>query len=241
MGRTAPDGNSATDRTELTAGEVAEYLSRHATFLNEHPELLELLTPPAARSGKGVVNMQTFVIERLQGTVRGLRADQGELVAANRDNRTSASRVHAAVLSLYEPGAMNDLVELIKTDLPTILEVDIASLCVESADAPIGPLPASGGVAVVEPGTVEGMIGLGRDVALVADVDTIGVVFGGAASLVKSSALIRLAVAGPARPALLGLGSREASRFEAGQGTELLAFLGQAMGRRLREWLDTAV
>ena len=136
---------------------------------------------------------------------------------------------------------MDDLAELIKTDLPTILEVDIASLCVESVDTPIGPLPASGGVAVVEFGAIEGIIGLGRDVALVADADTIGVVFGGGASLVRSSALIRLTVAGPARPALLGLGSRDASRFEAGQGTELLAFLGQAMGRHLREWLDTSI
>lgn len=239
MARTASDEDL--ERLEPTASEVRAYLSRHPDFLTDFPELVELLTPPAARSGKGVVDMQSFLIGRLQNTVQELRDNQNELVAATRDNRTSISRLHAAVLALYEPGAMNDLVELIKTDLPTILEVDLASLCVESAESPSGGLPASGGVVAVDSGVVEATIGVGRDVALVSDADAINTVFPGNATLVKSSALIRLRVAGPARPALLGLGSRDAGRFEAGQSTELLAFLGQAMGRRLREWLDTSI
>lgn len=239
MARTASDEDL--ERPEPTASEVRAYLSRHPDFLLDFPELVERMTPPAARSGKGVVDMQSFLIGRLQDTVQELRSDQSKLVAATRDNRTSISRLHAAVLALYEPGAMNDLVELIKTDLPTILEVDLASLCVESTKSPLAGLPASGGVVVVESGVVEGLIGVGRDVALVTDTETVNTVFPGNATLVKSSALIRLRVAGPVHPALLGLGSRDASRFEQGQSTELLAFLGQAMGRRLREWLDTSI
>ena len=220
---------------------IADYLSKHPSFLKDHPELLDNLIPPSAQTGKGVLDMQVFVIGRLQDSIRSLRAEQVELLASHRDHRSTASRVHAAVLALYEPGAMNDLVELIKTDLPTILEADIASLCVEFDDSLLGPLPASGGVSVVEQGLVESLIGIGRDVALEVSADAMDVVFGSASSLVKSAALIRLAVGGPTRPAMLGLGSRDFTRFQKGQCTELYAFLGQAMGRRLREWLDTTI
>ena len=241
MGKTATDNDLTHDGAEASAREISSYLRRHPGFLTDHPELVEVLSPPPGRGGRDVVDMRSFMIQRLQQTVKELRSDHGELVAATRLNRSSVARIHAAVLALYEPGVMNDLVELIKTDLPTILEIDIVAICVEATDHHTGPLPPSGGIAVVEPGTVEGMIGLGREVALLDGAGRDGIVFGGAATLVKSCALIRLQVAGPSRPALLALGSRDEKRFESGQSTELLAFLGQALGRRLREWLDTTI
>jgi uncharacterized protein YigA (DUF484 family) len=239
MGKTATENDLTYDAGKAQAREIESYLRRHPGFLTDHPELVEVLNPPPGRAGRDVVDMQLFMIQRLQKTVNELRSDQGDLLAATRLNRSNVARIHAAVLALYGPGAMNDLVELIKTDLPNILEVDVVAICVEAADHHTGPLPASGGVAVVEPGTVEGLLGLGREVALLDGPDRNRVMFGGAATLVKSCALVRLQVAGPSRPALLALGSRDEARFEPGQSTELLAFLGQALGRRLREWLDT--
>ena len=229
------------DRAELSAAEVAEYLAGHPAFLNDHSELLEVLVPPAERNGRRVLDMQRFLIERLQQRIAALKSDQAELVAASRSNRFGMSRVHAAVLALYEPGAFDDLVELVATDLPALLEADVATLCVESASNRAGPLPSAPGVCVLSPGTVDAMLGPGRDVNLSSGGDPDRVVFGGAATLVKSSAFLRLPVGRPGRPALLALGSREPARFRHGQGTELLGFLAQALGRRMREWLDRSV
>ena len=235
------DRTDPLDRAELSAAEVAEYLAEHPGFLNDHSELLEVLIPPAERNGRRVLDMQRFLIERLQRRVADLRDDHAELIAASRSNRFGLSRVHAAVLALYEPGAFDDLVELVTTDLPALLEVDVVTLCVESASDRAGPLPSAPGVCVLAPGTVDVMLGPGREVELFAGAGSDGAIFGGAATLVKSSALLRLPVGRPGRPALLALGSRNPDRFRNGQGTELLGFLAQALGRRMREWLDRSI
>ena len=46
-----------------TATQVVAYLKRHPDFFAEHPEILDLLTPPAARGGTGVVDMQQFMLK----------------------------------------------------------------------------------------------------------------------------------------------------------------------------------
>jgi len=78
----------------------------------------------------------------------------------------------------------------------------------------------------------------GRDMLLRPRVRGARTIFGSAASLVRSDALLRLKIS-PAAPAgLLALGSRKENRFHPGQGTELLGFLARALERSIRAWLD---
>ncbi|HZD25231.1 MAG TPA: DUF484 family protein, partial [Alphaproteobacteria bacterium] len=63
-------------------------------------------------------------------------------------------------------------------------------------------------------------------------------VFGPAAGLVRSMALVRLSTSPRSPVGLMALGSRDAAKFQSGQGTELLAFLGRFLERLLRAWLD---
>ncbi len=233
-----PDNAVPARRTELSDADVAEYLALHPSFLDERPELLEILTPPADRKGNNVLDMQRFMVERMQNTISQMKARQGEIVAATRSNLSSLTRVHAAVLALYEPSTFHQLIDVITTEVAEILEVDVIVLCVESAEKEPGKLSSTSGVMVIEPGTVDNLIGRGQDALLRDEVGPEDIVFGGASTLVQSDALLRLSIGQKVPPALLAMGSRSESRFTPAQGTELLVFLAQATSQRLREWLD---
>lgn len=239
--RSRPAGRDPGQPPEVPAqSEVAAFLARHPDFLNDRPELLEALTPPAARRGRRVLDMQYFMVARLQRTVREMKEREADLVTATRSGRSQASRVHAAVLALCEPHALDNLMEIISNDLPTLLETDVVVIGVEAAEGQRrGALHSTPGVYLLGDGAVDRLL-QGKDALLGAAYDTESTLFGGAATLVKSTALLRLRLGRPGKPALLALGSRDATRFQPGQGTEMLTFLAEALGRRMREWLDWA-
>jgi uncharacterized protein YigA (DUF484 family) len=60
--------------------------------------------------------------------------------------------------------------------------------------------------------------------------------YGPAARLVKSQALLRLTMPGETPDALLAFGSRDPLLFQDGQGTELIGFLADVVERLLRRW-----
>ncbi|MCH7942148.1 MAG: DUF484 family protein, partial [Proteobacteria bacterium] len=93
------------------------------------------------------------------------------------------------------------------------------------------------GVTCLAPGGIDGLLGPGRDLLIVAG-DGDARIFGAGAGLVASAALIRLKLGAAAPPALLALGSRHAERFPTGQGGEALVFLGRVLARCLNRWLD---
>jgi uncharacterized protein YigA (DUF484 family) len=233
-----PDNAVPARRPELSDGDVAEYLSLHPSFLDKRPELLEILTPPADRKGNNVLDMQRFMIQRMQNTIAQIKAREGEIVAATRSNLSSLNQVHAAVLALYEPSTFHQLIDVITTEVAEILEVDVIVLCVESSDKAPSKLSSTSGVMVINPGAVDVLIGRGQDALLRDEMEPEDIVFGGASTLIQSDALLRLNIGQKVPPALLAMGSRSESRFTPAQGTELLVFLAQATSQRLREWLD---
>jgi len=54
-------------------------------------------------------------------------------------------------------------------------------------------------------------------------------IFDSAADLVRSYALVRLNIGSETPPALLALGSRNPTKFNPGQATELLVFLARSL------------
>ena len=123
------------------------------------------------------------------------------------------------------------------TDLSVILDLDAVALGVEQGVDELPPVRLDG-LVQLEPGTVDKLIGRGRTVTLVDRTDGQTALFGAAASLISSQALIRLQVSRKTPPALLALGSRRAKQFHEGQRTELLTFLARALERSIRAWLN---
>lgn len=233
----SPDQASLETPSMLGAGEISAYLRRHPNFLIDHPELLEILIPPSAQSGETVVDMQRFMVERLQREVARLNGAHGELVAASRSNMTTQAQVHAAVLALIEATSFEHMIHTVTADFAEMLDVDVVTLCVEANGGP-PPRITTSNVYVLPQGTLDKLIGAGREILLRGGCTPMPAIYGPAAELVRSEALVRLRFNSHTPVGLLALGSRQGEKFHPGQGTELLQFLARALERSIRAWLD---
>jgi len=220
-----------------SADEVLAYLTRHPGFLADHPELVDQLTPPAHRHGAGVVDMQQFMLQRLQTELARVKGQQRALISTSRSNLTSQTRIHAAVLALVGATSFEQLIQTVTTDLAVLLDVDVVTLCVESDTGPL-PRPPLPGVLLLPPGEVDRLLGAGKEALLEDEVRGDPALFGSGAGLVHSEALLRLSIGSHAPAGILALGSRKPHKFKSGQGTELLCFLAQALEITIFQWLD---
>ena len=116
----------------MTATQVVAYLKRHPDFFAEHPEILDALTPPAARSGPGVVDMQQFMLKRQRDDISKLKGQQKLLIGTTRANLASQTRVHSAVLTLLAANSFEQLIQIVTTDLAMLLDSDVVTIGVES-------------------------------------------------------------------------------------------------------------
>ena len=181
--------------------------------------------------------MQQFMLKRLQDEVHRIRDEQRDLLKATRANIQSQARIHDAALALLGARTFEHLVQTFTTDLSLLLDVDVVMLCVETADGQLPRVDVQG-LSGLPVGSVGDLVGIDRDVVLRDDVVGDPLLFGAGAGLVRSDALIRLAVSGMAPPCLLAMGSRDPQRFHPGQGTELLGFLGKIGSMAIRSWLE---
>ena len=222
---------------EISEEEISSYLRAHPDFLNRHLDLVPVLTPPTYYKGKGLLDLQAFMIERLQDAVGAGGEREDALLAAARSNLVSQSRIHTAVVALLEARGFAELIETVTTDLAAQLHVDVAALCIEAGPGESARASATG-IRVLEEGAVDGILGRGRECLLGTDATDWATLFGAAASLVRTQALVRVRIRGEGPAGLLALGSREPDRFRTGQGTELLVFLGAILGLSIRGWLS---
>ncbi len=214
--------------------DVAAYLRRHPDFLRRHPDLLAVLAPPGRDAG-GVVDLQRVMVERAQRNNSELREALRELLEIGAGNQSGMARVHDAALCVAGLRRFAELAAAVSGAWPGLLGCDGAVLAFETrAEA----LPAAPGLAALAPGRVEALAGEGGarlEGGLAGGPPDL---FGAAAEQAGSMALLRLD-AGPRSPAgLLALSSREAEHFQAGQGTELLAFLARMVSAQLPALID---
>jgi len=220
----------------VSADQVAAYLRHHPEFLADHPDLLDVLTPPARAHGKGVVDLQQVMVERLRRENAELTGLRDDLVATGRSNLAIQSRVHEAILALLRATSFEEFVETITTDLAVILDLDVVTIGVEQNPEGAAWKPVSG-VYCLKAGSIDNLLGRTGNLLLREDVAGDQAIFDAAAGLVRSDALIRLTIGEKTPLALLALGSRQPGTFHAGQGTELLSFLSQVLEVTFRAWL----
>jgi hypothetical protein len=220
-----------------TAADVLAYLAAHPDFLVRHPEAVENLQIPGSHDAKDVVDLRTFVIERLKAKTRQLERTNGEIVTISRANLAGQARVHAAALALLEATTFEALIQAVTTDLAVLLGVDTVVLSVESEGDDTLPGRLVAGVHMMPRGETDRILGPGRDVVLTARMPESRPIFGPAADLVRSEALLRLHPSTHCPTGVLAIGARTEGTFDPGQGTELLAFLGRVVELCIRTWL----
>lgn len=217
--------------------QVAAYLRRRPDFLQAHPDLFDVLALPAEHQGRNVVDLRQAMMGRLQEELQRLRDHRGQLLTNARANQSAQAQTHRAVLAMLEAPNFEHLIHIVTRDLPQILQVDAVTLCVEVNGPDSLGEPATPGVRRLERGAVDALLGEGQDLLLTDSAPETRDVFGAAADLVRSQALVRLQTSRSAPAGLLAVGSRERTRFHAGQGTELLSFLAGTLERLIRAWL----
>lgn len=222
---------------EMTKKLVIQYLQSNPQFLAEHPDLFEVLTPPEQQHGRGVIDFQYYAIDNLRRGMRKMKDRFNGLVTSARENLSVQQQVQRAVISTIGARNLEELLDVLTTDLMTWFDVDIVRLAMESDMAGLYETyyheDNYSGICFVPNGTANAVL-LGEKVRLIGDTQVeppIGfeMVFADCSSLVRSSALVRLDLPTIKRPAILAFGVRHADRFHPHQGGELLGFLGEVM------------
>lgn len=227
--------------SELTDAQVVRFLRENPDFLERYPQLLSVIRAPerqfedADEAGGEVVDLQGAMLSRMRSELAQREEQSSELIDASRANLQSQNRVHAAVIAILSARSLDHMIEILTIDLAGLLNVDAVALCLEGGM--VTPTSAQG-VRVVPVATIDKILDVSRTVSLRENVEGDRRIYGEAAGLVRSEAMLRLSVREDAPCALLAMGSREPDRFHTGQGSELLTFLARILEHSIRTWLD---
>ncbi len=213
---------------------VLTYLKDHPEFLNEHPELLELMHLPGEKTSGTVVDFQSIMLEKLKADKNKVTKVHKELIENARANMSNQTRIHTAILVALEAESFEELVEVVTQDLPVLLDIDTINIVIESSDEI--PFVKNQGIRFVKEGAITRWLSTG-DALLQSDIHGDEELFGAGAGLVRSQALIRLEVSEKTPFGLIAFGSRNPQFFYPDQAVDQAGFLIQVIERLIRIWL----
>jgi uncharacterized protein YigA (DUF484 family) len=213
---------SPTDEAER----AEKHLRANPAFLAERPELYASLEPPRRVHGEVLADHMAAMLDAARRHGQVHQAETEALVAAARVNMAAQARIQRAVVALLRTRDRLGAIDAIAQHLPELLGVDAVTLCAER--------PAPPAFRTLPPGTVASLIPPGREATLRAEAFDQPLLYGEAAPLVASDALLRLdPEAAGGRPALVAIGVRDGGTYDPSQGTELLTFLAAAIAAAL--------
>jgi uncharacterized protein YigA (DUF484 family) len=195
----------------IDAALVEAFLRANPAWLAGRPELYGMLEPPTRTHGDGVTDHMAAMVR-----IHRERADG--LLAAGRATAGLAGRVQDAVLALFRSA---DPADCVSGEMPGILAVDAAHLCIETDHPGARRLPD---------GAVSRLLD-GRQVIFREAPGDARLLHAEAAGLARHDALVRVPGEGPA--ALLALLARDRHMLDPAQGTGPLSFLGRAVAAAL--------
>ena len=243
-----PDGTSSEARAHaprspspVSRAAVRRYLLEHPELVLEDSELNTALVEKANASlGDNVIDMQSAVMHRMRRRLRRIEVEREEMIDAAGENMESMNAIHDAVLTMLEAPTFSEFVETVGDRFGDLLAVDSIRLCLESEVAEDGaPRPTGSTLMAIAPGDVDRFFhGMGWGVTLRPVEQETRLLH--TDQCVTSEALVRLDFGPGTRPGLLIFGARDCDRFHDEQGGDLLVFLGGAIGRVMRRWLDGA-
>ena len=181
-----------------------------------------------------VISFEERAVARLRERLGAAEEANQDLLAFARGHSGAVASIHEAVLAALEADSLETLFHVVTQEWPLILGLDSVALALVVGDQ--GFRADADGVQFVAPPilakamrSVEGveMRNVGRGHPL----------FGPAASLIRSEALVRIDAEPPLPNGLLVLGQRAEQRLDGRHGVELLLFLGSGLAAIIRRWL----
>lgn len=199
--------------------------------------------------GENVVDIRSVAFKALETRLERFREENERFVALSQDNLERTVQTQNAVLALLEPGTFGAYCGAVAGPVAELLSVARLKLVFEGTDMS-GLYPER-----VRVGTARGLISRvpsgfisayadredGASSTFVLREVEIGdpAVYGDVSGAIQSEALIRIFSGELGRKTVLALGSRQASHFQEGMGTDLLQFFGDAFARITLRWIKS--
>lgn len=219
----------------MTEQDVIDYLKSNPKFLQKNPDAVDYLLPPKdTANGRHVVDFQHYMVEKLKADKRMVLDTTRDIIEVSRENMNHLARIHEAVLKILEAETFDHFIQIISVDVPAALDCDAVSLVME--DTSIYPQSELRSLRDVANGTIARMMN-GNYARVQSNINGSHEIFGEAAGLVKSQALININQTMGLGPTILAFGSRDPEMFVDGQGTDLISFLCNVVERALKLWM----
>ncbi len=225
---------------------VAEYLRGHPDFFTDQPELLaELMLPHPSGKAVSLIERQ---VSQLREQNQRLRQQLQNLVRNARNNELLSERIHRMTLSLLQAGTREELLASLHVRLQQDFDADAVTVCLISSAGGIAPATPLEENLIVRHIThsdlhnFEQILDSNGPVCGRLTHRQMDYLFDDRAADINSVALIPLRAADtPQQQAVLGIigiGSRDAHRFQSGMGTVFLNQLADIVSTVLRPHID---
>ncbi len=239
---TATEALADTSRQHrMTRADVRRYLVENPGIILDDDDFgQQIVAAASANLGENVYDMQGAVMHRMRRRLRAIEVEREEMIDAATENMESMNSIHDAVLTMLEAPTFSEFIEIVGARFGDLLNVDSVRLCLESELAENEPPEQqSNMLKAIHPGDVDRFFhGMNWGVTLRAgEPETLHL---HSDQRVTSEALVRLDFGEGTRPGVLVFGALDPDRFHDEQGGELLVFLGGAISRVMRRWLDGA-
>lgn len=223
------DFNDATEK--LGAHEVAAWLRRHPTFLQQFPDLALTLVVP--RDNGPTASLASYQLDILREKNRELTKRLHELFGNAQENERLAVRTHQLTLALLKQASAADTLRAMAAALAEDFHGDLVRIVGFRAVDGLADAEWFQHLPEDSP-RLEGfrdLLATGEPVCGRLHPDKTALLYGTRAEDVQSSALLSLPGVG-----LVAVGSRDPNRFFPGMGTLFLRMMGEALAAGLQRF-----
>lgn len=214
---------------KLGAHEVAAWLRRHPTFLQQFPDLALTLVVP--REQGQTASLAGYQLEILREKNRELARRLHELTANAQENERLAVRTHQLTLALLRQPTAAASVRAMAAALAEDFHGDLVRIVLFRAPPGLGEAEWLQVIAEDDPRLAgfRDLLASGEPVCGRLHPDKLALLYGAQADQVQSSALLVLPGTG-----LVAVGSHDPNRFYPGMGTLFLRMMGEALQAALQ-------
>ncbi|MFT4715144.1 MAG: hypothetical protein ACI861_001281 [Paracoccaceae bacterium] len=225
-----------------------QILAKPEMILSDAGVMKALARANERQVGENVVDLRGVAMDRLEQRFDRLEDTHKSVIAAAYENIAGTQQIHRGILALLEPLDFTEFLQSLRDEISQILKIDSVRLCLESPvsnDKTQQALCREYGsvIGFYGPGSVDEYLTEGRNmtaraVTLRQVAKASDTLYGDKAPWIRSEALLKLDLGSGNLPGMLAMGSEDPHQFSPDQGTDLLAFFGDAFERIMRRWLE---
>lgn len=180
-----------------------------------------------------IIDFRDTALIQLRDRVAALDEANADLLAYARGHSGAVAQIHAAALAAMDAESLEHLIHVVCEVWADLLGLDAVTLALVAGETAVRA--AAAGMQTVDAAEIAPALAEPR--LVLRGVEAGSTVFGPAAALIRSEALVRLSLPAPLPDGVLALGSRVPHAFETAHGGELLVFLGGIVSRMIARWL----